>query len=215
MDKKDLLILRITRTAGLLVFLFFAIPLLFLPTDSQRIRNLPLLCTAVAVFILVFIWRCLKRTLTLSRIKKLLAAKKVKDLHCNYIKFPFTAKSDISFNNAGEHFEIALISHVRPFVQYHFGSDRDIYFYISTRSSHKIGKSIALGGTSKKLCGGKALPWKQTDSDTRYAVIFDKTPSWISDKSSRDHSLGNRDLANGKIQLFEKEAFRTFVSEWK
>jgi hypothetical protein len=151
------------------------------------------------------------------KLKKILTAKKARDMKFNYLNLPW--KSDISYILLGKKYNVSVFFKIKKKARYYFEDENTLTLFVSRRSAFKT--RINTANVSKQILWSAVkcvrLPWKKdiSESPEEYITVFNQFPTELADNSSREATLGNNDLALGKIHVFNLEGYIDFLNNQK
>ena len=179
--------------------------LLFFPTtQNPKVRNLPLLIALLSAISIYLFLRAIKRIIYISKIKQALLNMGCSISSCNLIPnlFGVGGRYDIKAKRADTTYNITLLKIKKSSFHAHFEGVRRLEYYISTHAVVHGGNNSRTSRVTKTVstrCIAKArLPFDIVDGE-KYALVLDRTPSRISDRTKNSLSAG--ELIEGKVLL--------------
>lgn len=201
-----MLIRKVVLSAGI----FFAALLLFIPTSSGEIRNLPLLLLTTFLIAATFIFRMLKRFSLLVKIKNAAKSMGAQNIQCRYFRLPFNrfGKYDVIFKLGKKRYNIVVLMVFDKRTRYYFRDENIIERYVAMLM-FSMGK--VRGNYSRRPQwnekGKIILPWHNLSDDDINILAFSQFPTEVADSNSRTATLGNGDIIFSKIHLCDIKNF--------
>jgi hypothetical protein len=200
---------KLSLLAGVTLVLF----ILFVPSyHGSEPRNMPLFYVCIWCLIIYVFVKFIVRVARISKYANKLRLRKARDVKCNYFKL--RGKSDISYTMSGERINVVFLYRVEKLARHYF---EDCY---TIRRFLRLGIATRGGGSARMSSiahwteiGEIRLPWKEVKDNEKYIVVWKNFPTEIADENSRSNSLGNNDLAAGKILILNMESFKKLISK--
>ena len=196
------------------IFAIVAFLLFFPTTDSNQIRNLPILIAILVIAAGFVLFALIRRIALLQKVKKAL-----KKSGCEIIKIhfnPFAARLQgrysVKFKTKDKIITATLLLRKKKYLRYHFEGIELIELYRSTRVAVRNSATSARvsGFVETKLVGKQKLKWDEAD---RNIIIFNKIPDHITDSKQKE-LLGKGDKVCGtETYIADIESFSEYLTE--
>ena len=198
---------------GLLAGVTLVFFILFVPSyHGAEPRNMPLFYACVWGAVLYLFIRFIIRASRLSKYANKLKLRKARDVKCNYFKRRGTP--DISYTMKGERINVVFLYRIEKQARHYF------------EDCQTIRRFFRMGVAARGLASGRMssisrwteiseirLPWREIKENEKYIVVWKRFPTEIADENSRSSSLGNNDVAAGKILILNIDSFNSFIQK--
>ena len=198
---------------GLLAGVTLVFFVLFVPSyHGAEPRNMPLFYACIWGTVIYLFIRFIIRVSRLSKYANKLRLRKARDVKCNYLKL--RGKPDISYTMKGERINVVFLYRIEKQARHYFEDCQTI------RRFFRMG--VATRGMASGRMSGVArwteiseirLPWGEIKENEKYIVVWKRFPTEMADENSRNSSLGNNDVAVGKILILNIDTFNDFIKK--
>jgi hypothetical protein len=195
------------------IFAIVAFLLFFPTTDSDQIRNLPLLIAILVIAAGFVLFALIRRVVLFQKIKKA-----IKKRGCEIIKSafnPFAARLhgrySVTFKRNGKIICARLLIKQIKYQRYHFESAELIEFYRSNRvvfQSTKIRGATVSDLVETKKVGRQPLKWEKADCNI---IIFNKIPDHITDSKQKNLLVKGDKVCGTETYIADVESFLNFL----
>ena len=195
---------------GLLAGITLVFFILFVPSHhGAEPRNMPLFYACVWGAVLYLFIRFIIRASRLSKYANKLKLRKARDVKCNYFKRRGTP--DISYTMKGKRINVAFIYRVEKQARHYFEDCQTIrrFFRMGVATRGLAGRMSSISRWTE--ISEIRLPWREIKENEKYIVVWKRFPTEIADENSRSSSLGNNDVAAGKILILNIDSFNDFI----
>ena len=196
------------------IFAIVAFLLFFPTTDSNQIRNLPILIAILVIAAGFVLFALIRRVVLFLKIKKA-----IKKRGCEIIKSafnPFAARLhgrySVTFKRNGKIICARLLIKQIKYQRYHFESAELIEFYRSNRvvfQSTKVRGAVISDLVETKKVGEQRLMWDESEHNV---IVFNKMPDCITDSKQKNLLVKGDKVCGTETYIADVESFLKYVN---